>query len=288
MDHLELFEQQRGWLFGLAYRMLGSVADAEDMLQEAWLRWAQCDLEAVRSPRAFLTSVVTRLCIDHNRSARVQRETYVGTWLPEPLAEETPAPSAAAELADSLSMAFLLLLERLSPAERAAYLLREVFGCGYDEVAASLERNEAACRQLVKRAKERLTEPRARFSVEPGEQQRLMGAFLTAIHLADYDGLVSVLAKDAVLRADHGGKALSVRRNIYTADKVARLFLGLMKRGDLRSPEIRPMMVNGALGLVLFEEGLATTAMHFEYGDGRIQSIYQVRNPDKLRHLGTN
>lgn len=285
LDLVQAFEQERGWLTGLAYRMLGSVADAEDIVQEAWLRWSQTEHDAVRSPRGYLTAVVTRLCIDHLRLARVKRETYVGTWLPEPLAEDMASPSAQAELADSLSMAFLLLLERLSPPERAAYLLREIFGCGYGEVAASLEKNEAACRQLVSRAKERLAQPQPRFQADPAEQQRLMGAFLGAIAGADYAGLVEVLAQDVVLHADHGGKALSVRRNIYSADRVARLFLGLQKKARLTLSDLRPAMVNGALGLVIHENGQPSTAMHFDYQEGRIATIYQVRNPDKLKHL---
>jgi len=286
VGHLELFEAERGWLKGLAYRMLGSISDAEDIVQEAWIRWAQCDLAEVRSPRGYLTSIVTRLCIDHARLARVRRETYVGTWLPEPVAEGTPLPSQQAELADSLSMAFLLLLERLTPAERTAYLLREVFGCGYGELAESLEKNETACRQLVSRARERIAKAQPRHQVAAEEQQRLLGAFIGAIAGADYSGLMEVLAQDVVLYADHGGKALSVRRNIYTADRVARLFLWLQKRSRLAPPELRPVMINGALGLILFEAGQPSTAIHFEYrDDGRIGAIYQVRNPDKLSHL---
>lgn len=282
------FESERGWLFGLAYRMLGSATDAEDILQEAWLRWSRAPHDTIRSPRAYLTAIVTRLCIDHTRLARVRRETYIGTWLPEPVAENTPSPAQHAELAESLSMAFLLLLERLNPAERAAYLLREVFGCGYDELAESLDKNEAACRQLVSRAKDRIATNHTRHTVPPEEQQRLMGAFLQAVQGDDYQGLLNILAQDVVLYADHGGKALSVRRNIHTADRVARLFLGLQRKPRTTLTEVRPTSLNGALGLLLLENGTPTTAIHFHYQHGKITTIYQIRNPDKLKHLPQN
>ena len=282
---LAVFERERGRLFGLAYRMLGSVTEAEDIMQEAWLRWQRVDSEEARSPAAYLTSVVTRLCIDHMRKASTQREEYVGTWLPEPIAWNTPPPSEEAQLAESLSMAFMLLLDRLSPAERAAYLLREIFGADYSDVAASLDRNEAACRQLVKRAKAHLAGDRTRESVPPERQEVLLGAFLGALEAQDYDGLVGLLAEDAVAHADHGGKAKSILRSVRSADHVARLFLGLTRRFPPENAAYHPVQVNGALGLVITESGVPTTALHFDYDNGRIAAVYQIRNPDKLRHL---
>jgi len=284
LDKLTAFEQERPRLFGVAYRMLGSVGDAEDLVQDTWLRWQAADADNVESPRAWLTTVISRLSIDRLRLASRQREQYIGTWLPEPVAA-APTPAAQAELADSLSMAFLLLLERLSPPERAAYLLREVFGAEYDEVARTLERTEASCRQLVKRAKDRVLAERPRHEVAPQRQQELVGAFLSALFDADYDRLRAALAEDAVLYADHGGKAASVRRNIYTADKIARLFLGLGRKFPPRDASFEPVLINGSLGILICECGLPTTALHFAFSTERIETIYQIRNPDKLRGL---
>jgi RNA polymerase sigma-70 factor (ECF subfamily) len=196
-----------------------------------------------------------------------------------------PTPAAQAELADSLSMAFLLLLERLSPPERAAYLLREVFGAEYDEVARSLERTQESCRQLVKRAKDRLLADRPRCHVPPERQQELVGAFLGALFEADYAKLVAALAEDAVLYADHGGKAASVRRSIFSADKIARLFLGLGRKFPPRDASFEPVLINGSLGLLIRENGVPTTALHFAFSLHNIETIYQIRNPDKLHRL---
>jgi len=284
-ESLEHFERERGRLFGLAYRMLGSVTEAEDIVQEAWLRWRKVESGEARSPGAYLTSVVTRLCIDHARKASTRREEYVGTWLPEPIAWNTPPPSEEAQLAESLSMAFLLLLDRLSPAERAAYLLREIFGAEYAEIAAALDRNEASCRQLVRRARERLAGERAREPVSPERQQELLGAFLSALESKDYDTLVELLAADAVAHADHGGKAKSIKRSVCSADHVARLFLGLITRFAPQDAEYVPATVNGSLGLVIRESGQPTSALHLEFDGGCIAAIYQIRNPDKLAHL---
>ena len=285
MDRIAAFEQERSWLFSVAYRMLGSVGDAEDLVQETWLRWERVAADEIESPRAYLTTITTRLCIDHLRLARVRRETYVGTWLPEPVASDTPLPSARAELADSLSMAFLLLLERLSPAERAAYLLREVFGFSHDEVAKTLDKSAPACRQLLRRAKERIGAEQPRRAVDETRQAELLGAFLGAIQSADYGGLLAVLKEDVVLHADHGGKAVSVRRNIYGADRVARLFLGLAKKFPPQDATFEARMVNGRLGVIIHEAGVPTTAMHFEFAEAGIAAVYQVRNPDKLHRL---
>lgn len=280
MNRLEEFEANRQRLFGIAYRMLGSAADAEDLVQETWLRWAQ-DSAVPQSARAYLTTILTRLCIDHLRSARVQRESYVGTWLPEPVALR-PDPAESAELADSLSMAFLLTLERLSATQRAAFLLHDVFGAGYEEVAGILGKSEAACRQIVRRARAGIRTERQEENVPEAEQRVLLEGFLGAIMRGDYEALVSMLKEDAVLYADHGGKAASVHRNIYGADKIARLMLGLARRFPPKEPELQLLTINGATGVLIREAGIPTTVLHIDYHCGRIGALYQVRNPEKL------
>lgn len=282
MNADETYEELRPLLFSVAYRMLGSVMDAEDVVQEAFLRWQKTDVEVVVSPKAFLTSIVTRLSIDQLRSARRKREVYVGEWLPEPLVADLNTAQSPDELADSLSTAFLVLLETLSPNERAAFLLREVFDCDYKEIAAALGKSEANSRQIVRRAKGRLAGRDRRFVVTADEHQRLTEAFIGCIGTGDYEGLSALFAEEAVLHTDHGGKALSARRPIFGPDHITRLFLGLMRRPENQRLDSRVMEVNGRPGLVLLDGAQVFGVFSFHIQDGLIQTLYFMRNPEKL------
>lgn len=272
------FEELRPQLFSLAYRMMGTRADAEDIVQDAYLRWQSADRERVQSPRSYLNAVVARLSLDALKSARHKRETYVGTWLPEPVAQIEDT----SEMADSLSMAFLHVLESLTPAERVAFLMREVFGSGYGEVAGVLETSEANCRQLVTRARTRVREKRPRFNVDPAKHQAMLREFLTACANDDKDALVGILRDDAILYSDGGGKAAAALNPIYGADKVARFCLGVRDK----QPEgfrVEPSQVGGlpAAAFTIGESVYTVMTLDLDE-DGRIQSIYIVRNPDKL------
>ena len=287
MDRLATFTEYRNLLFSIAYRMLGSVMDAEDMVQETYLRWERADLELVVSPKAYLSTVITRLCIDYLKSARVRRETYVGNWLPEPLIAGEPEGPRSAELADSLSTAFLIMLESLSPPERAAFILREVFDYDYPEVASVLGKTETNCRQLVKRARDRLASRQHRFSVDPEQHAGLVARFSQAVLSGDLEGLQTTLADDAILYSDHGGKVLSARRPIYTADKIARFLLGIRKRGMQAGTQIELALepMNGRLGLLVKTDGHISNAITFEIHENAITRVYSVMNPDKLEAL---
>ena len=279
------FEEHRTGLARLAYRMLGSLADADDMLQEAYLRWSREDRSTVQSPRAYLYSVVTRLCIDQRRTVEARKESYVGPWLPEPVVEPDPAdPAGRVEVAESVSMALLVVLESLSPVERAAYLLRRVFDYDYAEVAAILGKTEPNCRQLVSRAESHVQARRPRFDPAPGEAERLTGEFLQACATGDLDGLVRILADDAVLYSDGGGKVAAARVPIAGAERIARFFLGVIKKSpaDL---QVRHVRVNGRPGLVVLEAGRVDNVLTFDVADGRITACFAVRNPDKLTRV---
>jgi RNA polymerase sigma-70 factor, ECF subfamily len=278
----DVFEEHRPALARLAYRMLGSLADADDILQEAYLRWTREDRAAVDSPRAYLASVVTRLCIDQRQTLDARKMNYVGPWLPEPVVEHGAIdPAGRLEVAESVSMALLVVLESLSPVERAAYLLRRVFDYGYDEISAILGKSEANCRQLVSRAEERVHERRPRFEAEPDEAERLTGAFLRACSTGDLEGLVSLLATDAVLYSDSGGKATAALVPIRGADRIARLFLGIVKKAP-KDLEVRQVRVNGQPGIMAVVDGKVVQVMTFDIVDGRIATGFVVRNPDKL------
>jgi RNA polymerase sigma-70 factor, ECF subfamily len=271
-------------LFSIAYRMLGSVMDAEDLVQEAYLRWEEAKETDVRSPRAYLTTIVTRLAINQLRAARTKRETYVGPWLPEPLVtEDTPD---AVELAESLSMAFLLLLERLGPVERAAYLLHEVFDFEYAEIARVLDKTEANCRQLVARARKRIGSPHARFEADPAHAKRLVEKFTEASFAGDMEGLIALLAEDITFWGDGGGKFLGgALRPVHGASSVARLALGFVRRLVPQNIIVRPTEINGQAGFVAYVSGRPLSALIFDIRDGRIQTIYAIGNPDKLHSL---
>ena len=277
------FERHRPRLFGIAYRMLGSVEDAEDVVQESFLRWDDADPAEVRSAEAWLVAVTTRLAIDRLRRAATERRHYAGNWLPEPIATAPEAADRRAELASDLSMAFLVLLERLAPEERAALLLRDVFDAGYGEMARVLERSEAACRQLVHRARERVRGQRTRFRVPAETHERLLERFLAALGADDQEALLALLAEDATWTADGGGKVPATRRVVRGASRIVRLVLGFERKGrgmvrhDIVWLNGEPAIVTHAGNRLLFTTSAET--------DGeRIVAFYRVLNPDKLRH----
>jgi RNA polymerase sigma-70 factor (ECF subfamily) len=285
MSELDDFLEQRSRLFSIAYRMLGSASEAEDVLQEAWLRWQAADRSNVDSPQAFLTSVVVRLSIDVLRSARVRREAYVGPWLPEPLVADTaPGPDEAAELADSVSLAFLVLLEELTPVERAVFLLREVFGYDYPTVAAMVGKTEANCRQLVVRGKQRVAERRTRFEADSEHSRQLTAQFLEACMTGDLDGLFGMLADDVVVWSDGGGKASAARRPIAGKEKAARFLVGIAAKGGV-DVDGRLVAVNGQPGGVFGRNGRIEYALALDVLDGQIVGVRVIANPDKLQHL---
>jgi RNA polymerase sigma-70 factor (ECF subfamily) len=280
----QAFAQHRPLLFSLAYRMLGSVADAEDMVQEAYLRWRRAPADAPREPRSYLSAVVTRLSIDHLRSARVRREEYVGPWLPEPLLGTAGDEGAdAALLAGSLSTAFLLVLERLSEVERAVFLLREVFSFEYPEVARIVGRSEAACRQLAKRARERLAGGPARFTASPEEAERIAHRFVEACARGDVDGFLPLLAAGAVARSDGGGKAVAARNPILGRERVARFLAGIARHWQHARLEVAA--VNGQPGVLVWTPDGALRVITFALREGRIQDVFLMVNPDKLQRV---
>jgi RNA polymerase sigma-70 factor, ECF subfamily len=282
-DAAATFEEQRRYLRGVAYRMLGSVSDAEDVVQEAFLRWHGAARDAVADPRAFLVRVTTRLCLDHLKSARVRRESYVGPWLPEPWPSDADDPHWHA--GDDVSVALLMTLERLSPLERAAFLLHDVFDVDYGEIAGTLERSELACRQLVSRAREHVRRERPRFDASPDQQRRVASAFHAALLSGDTAALAGLLAEDAVFYSDGGGKRVAALKPIAGRDKIGRFIQGLQRKYGLPPPAaIELASFNGLPGLLIFDpEGLQTVALEM-HGE-RIAAIYSVRNPDKLQHL---
>ncbi|MFI6575200.1 RNA polymerase sigma-70 factor [Nocardiopsis sp. NPDC050513] len=287
MDKVEEFEELRPLLFSIAYRILGSVGEAEDAVQETWLRFDR-STTLPESTKAFLSTAVTRIAIDVLRSARVRREEYVGPWFPEPLLSDPyQDPARTAELADSVSMAALLLLERLSPLERAVFVLREVFGFGFDEIAATVGRSEAACRQLVVRARRHMEAGRPRFTADREERRELATRFFDALEDGDVGGLRELLASDVQLVGDGGGKAPQLARAIVGADKAARLlgaFFPWLSRVDV---SWEPREVNGQPGALFRDrDGRVLYIIALDVLDGRIQTIRSVINPDKLAHLG--
>jgi RNA polymerase sigma-70 factor (ECF subfamily) len=278
----ETFEQHRGALFGLAYRLLGSVAEAEDAVQDCYLRWRRADPATVRSARAWLLTATSRLCIDRLRAAKARRETYIGPWLPEPLMTE---PDEIGALASSLSTALLVVLERLGPAERAAFLLRDVFDCDYAEIAETLDRNEAACRQLVRRARVRVAAAQPRYDADPDTHRSLLAAFGAAVEQGDVAGLKAMLAQQAEAWTDGGGRVLAARNVIHGDDKVARFLIGIWQKGRQHPDTLEVHMVNGAPGLVGRLDGVVTLVLSLNVADGVIHSVHIVTNPPKLRHL---
>jgi RNA polymerase sigma-70 factor (ECF subfamily) len=288
------FEELRPYLFSIAYRMLGSASEAEDVVQDAWLRSASAPRD-LGSPKAWLSTVATRLCLDRLKSARASREHYVGPWLPEPVpTASSPDPEEHAARHESITLAFLVLLETLSPAERAAFLLREVFEYDYDEVARVLETTPAACRQLVHRAKERIAERRPRFRASSERNRQVVARFLDAVGRGEIEGLQSYLAEDVVYAADSGGRVPAATRPVTGPDAVSRLFAGLWRKGapNVASGVVRLQTteVNGEPALLLFDRGRLETVVVFSVEDERITAVHVARNPEKLAwmagHLG--
>ena len=288
----EIFEAQRGFLRGLAYRMLGSHAEAEDIVQDAWLRWSEADQAAVREPRAFLAQTVTRLCLDQMKSARAQREVYFGPWLPEPVTDDdalaVPGPEVESELASDLSYAFLLALERLSPLERAAFLLHDVFDVDFADVAETLQRSPAAVRQLASRARDSVREARPRFAVSSAQSERLAVAFLVASRSGDLGTLKELLAEDARLISDGGRRVAAIGIPIIGRERIIKVYGGMMRKHGL-PPETRVelLRINGLPGVLMREpDGTPIQTIAIELNaDLRISGVYVVRNPDKLRRF---
>ncbi|WP_203887336.1 RNA polymerase sigma-70 factor [Planotetraspora kaengkrachanensis] len=287
MSKVEEFEELRPLLFSIAYRILGSVGEAEDAVQETWLRFDGSATQPT-STKALLSAAVTRISIDVLRSARVRREQYVGPWFPEPLLSDPyQDPARSVELADSVSMAALLLLERLSPLERAVFVLREVFGFGFDEVAAAVGRSEAACRQLLVRARRHMEAGRPRFEAVREEREELASRFFDALREGDVAGLRELLAADVSMVGDGGGKAPQLARAVIGAENVARLLASVFPQMARIDVTFEPHEVNGQPGAIFRDrDGKVLHTLALDVLDGQIQTIRSVINPDKLRHVG--
>jgi RNA polymerase sigma-70 factor, ECF subfamily len=286
VSRAEIFDRNRPLLFSIAYRMTGSVMEAEDAVQEAYLRWQRASEDEVRSPSAYLSKVVTRLCIDRLRSARARREQYVGPWLPEPLlGEQAQEIRGQADLEDTLSMAFLVLLESLTPIERAVFLLREVFDYEYAEIASLVGKSEANCRQISRRARQSVAARRPRFESSPQQEERLMEGFLQASLGGDMEALLELLSDDVTLYSDGGGKTRAALNPIYGADNVARFLTGILSNIP-PGFAVRQTRVNGRPGLVgYFEDGSPQSVASIEVAEGSIRAIRLVVNPEKLGNV---
>jgi RNA polymerase sigma-70 factor (ECF subfamily) len=285
---LEAFDRHRRLLFAVAYRMLGSVADAEDVVQDCWLRWSSADRGDVEDERAYLVTVASRLALDRLRAARTHRETYVGPWLPEPLATSGPGgdPVAAAERADEVSLALLVVLETLSPAERAVFVLREVFGLPVPEVAAVLDRSEAAVRQMAHRAREHVEARRPRFDTDRRAQREVTERFLAAAVGGDLESLLAALAPGVVLVSDGGGRVKAARRPIEGADKVARFLAAIGPIGaEVPGLRVEVAEVNGAPAVVAWTDEGPFMALQLVVVDGLVEQVFYIGNPEKLRGI---
>lgn len=283
------FQAHRSRLQGLAYRMLGSVADAEDVVQDAYLRWHNADRASVENPESFLTTVVSRLCLDRLREARRKREVYTGPWLPEPLVStyaDNPAASADEDLSRDISFALMLALERLSPLERAAFLLHDVFELSYSDIAATLNRGEAACRQLAKRGRQHIQSEKPRYRADTDQSQQLASAFFRASRQGDIGALQALLLEEAVLHADGGGQRTALLRLLQGADRICRFFAALASNPTGSPPLwLMPLTFNGGPGVLSLEADGLLQAATVRIERGRISDIYIVRNPQKLEHL---
>lgn len=283
---LAIFNQYRGLLFSVAYRMLGSVADAEDMVQETFIRWQEAASGEIRSPRAFLVTVITQLCINQLQSARVRRQEYVGEWLPEPLVTGPEGdPLGVLKVDESLSMAFLLLLERLTPMERAVFLLREVFEYEYAEIANVLGHSETNCRQILRRARQHVGDMRRRFDATARDHDDLFKRFIQATRSGDLQGLVELLSSEVVLHTDGGGKAVALAKEVRGADKVAGTIIERMATTLPKNLVARLTRINGKPGLVSYLNGKPFSALTVDSREGLVQTIYVVTNPQKLSRL---
>jgi len=285
------FEKHRGRLFGLAYRMLGLQAEAEDIVQEAYLRWHAADVDSLRTPEAWLVTVATRLCIDRLRALQAERRNYVGEWLPEPIVVETrPSmrPDHASELAEDLSIAFLYLLQRLGPEERAALLLHDVFDCGYPEIARVLDKTEVAVRQIVRRARERVRTDRPRFEVTEEKHREMIERFVQAVRTVDEQALMALFAADATWTSDGGGKAAAAINVLRGNEKISKFMAGVARKGREQAGAVTLKMprVNGMPALAVYLSGKLFAVYQFVTDGDKIHEVYAVLNPDKLTHVG--
>lgn len=279
-DAAGIFSAHRPRLIRVAYRMLGSVAEAEDIVQDAWLRWHRTDRAAVVDAQAFLTTTVTRLCLDHLKSARVKRETYIGPWVPEPMIEPQEDES------DDITLTLMMALERLSPLERAAFLLHDVFGQDFEAVARTIDRDAAACRQLASRAREHVRAAKPRFPIPAERGMSLAKAFHDAARTGEVEPLQALLAKDVILYSDGGGKRIAARNPLYGDVNVAKFFAGVARKTAAQpEPALQAAIIDGLPGLIYVENGEVIQTVAFEIDDGKITAIYAVRNPDKLMHV---
>ncbi|MFC8368079.1 RNA polymerase sigma-70 factor [Streptomyces sp. NPDC057238] len=284
----DVFEEHRPVLLGVAYRMLGRVADAEDVVQDAWLRWSGGDRAQVREPRGYLVRVTTRLAIDRLRQIKARGETYVGPWLPEPyvtdFGDTVPDAAERAVLADSVSLAVLVVMESLSPLERAVFVLREAFGYPYADIAAMLDRGEPAVRQLAGRARKHVEERRPRYEVDPAQRRDLTERFLAAAADGDLEGLLELLAPDARLVGDSGGKSRAPLRVLESADHVGRFLLGVARK-SVPDLSFRFLELNGGPAVLVLSGDKPDSVVQLDVADGRVRTVYVIRNPDKLRSL---
>jgi RNA polymerase sigma-70 factor (ECF subfamily) len=284
---IDPFLEHRPLLFGIAYRMLGSVAEAEDAVQDTFLRWQGVaeKKEEIRSSKAWLVATVTRLSIDRLRSAQRRREQYVGVWLPEPLMATTiDSHNQSGALADSISTAFMVMLETLTPEERAVFILREAFDYDYHEISAIVGKSGASCRQIARRAKEHLSQPGRRRPIDPAQVETLAQQFLSACRDGDVASLMTVLAEDSTLMSDGGGRVRAALRPIQGAERIARFLFGIQKNVPVDA-EFRLENINGGKGILVFSAGVAIAVLTFSVAGGQIAAIYIISNPDKLRHL---
>lgn len=280
---VEIFKRHRPRLFGIAYRMLGTHAESEDILQEAYIKWHQAAADAIETPEAWLVTIVTRLSIDRLRKASSERETYIGPWLPEPLvASDAPTPEEEMELASNLSMAFMVLLERLSPIERAAFLLHDIFECGYADIARIVGKTETASRQLIHRARERVRTDKQRFEADEKDREKLIRKFAAASYTGDERALLALFSDEIAMTSDGGGKVTAARKVIHGKTKLAH---ALSMFGAKAGAELKNVLypINGEPGLLTFYEGRIFSATTFEFTGEKISALYRVMNPDKLR-----
>ncbi len=282
------FELHRRRLLGLAYRMLGSRADAEDLVQDAWLKWSQVQRDGIENDEAYLTTIITRLCLDKIKQERVRREAYIGQWLPEPITDAASLDAqTASEYADDLSYALLLALERLSPLERAAFILHDVFDVPFSEIATTLERNESAVRQLAARARKSVRDTRPSRSAPHDTHKKFLTAFLMAIGEGDTSRLKTLLREDAVFISDGGGNKTSVSKPVRGAETIVRLLMGLIRRGasEVKSISVVDAVINGSNGLLIFNDGVLEQTLMISVDGEYIDAIYAMRNPEKLARL---
>ena len=283
-DSTSEFEDLRPELQRLAYRMLGTLSDADDVMQEAFLRWSSADRSKVQSARAYIRSIVTRLCIDQRRAIDVRKETYIGPWLPEPIVDDDSTSGDSIEVAETVSLALMHVLETLTPVERAAYLLRKVFDYDYAEISEILGKSETNCRQLVSRSESHVLAERPRFDATPADVERISHEFLQACSTGDLDGLVSLLAEDVVVYSDGGGKVVAALRPLEGIDRASRFLLGLFKKAG-PTVEIVPVRVNGQAGYAAFDAGKLVTVWTMDIADNRIRRCFLIRNPEKLARV---